>query len=168
MFYCFSFTDYISSSFSLHHLELSRLLCFLAETNLLVEKSQSTEIVINKDTKFNIPCNFREESSHESQFQVTWFWHKDAEIEKPKAIFTAYRNSTLQSSFEKGELIFDHPEESKFSLTVLKPSPEHSGLYFCEVEQWLQSLPEKWRTVSKKRSEDFNVTVLGDGKHSLI
>ncbi|RVE57916.1 hypothetical protein OJAV_G00203950 [Oryzias javanicus] len=132
------------------------------KTNLSVKTSKSTELSINRNTEFTIHCNFTQQSRHESQFQVTWFWLKGTENEK--AIFTAYRNSTLQSSFKEADLIFDHPEENKFSLTVLRPGPEHSGLYFCEVEQWLQSLPQEWRTVSKERSENLNVTVLGEGE----
>lgn len=142
--------------------------CFLAETHLLIETRQLKELNISRDKDFTIPCHLTKQASNESQFQVTWFWQEDTESDMRKAIFTVYRNSTLQSSFEEVDLRFSHPGESIFSLTVLKPSPQHSGLYFCEVEEWLPSLPQEWRRVTTATSEKLNVTVTGEGKDSLM
>lgn len=143
-------------------------MCFLAETHLSIETRQLKELNISKDKDFTIPCHLMKQASNESQFQVTWFWQEDTESDMRKAIFTVYRNSTLQSSFEEVDLRFSHPGESIFSLTVLKPSPQHSGLYFCEVEEWLPSLPQEWRRVTTATSEKLNVTVTGEGKDSLM
>uniref|UniRef100_A0A3P9L5A6 Zgc:91849 n=1 Tax=Oryzias latipes TaxID=8090 RepID=A0A3P9L5A6_ORYLA len=134
------------------------------KTHLLIETRQLKELNISRDKDFTIPCHLTKQASNESQFQVTWFWQEDTESDMRKAIFTVYRNSTLQSSFEEVDLRFSHPGESIFSLTVLKPSPQHSGLYFCEVEEWLPSLPQEWRRVTTATSEKLNVTVTGEGE----
>lgn len=120
---------------------------------------------INKSNikSFEVPCHITQQSSDEAQYQVTWFWQKDAEAKRP--IFTAYRNSTLQAGFRKGALRFDRPLQNKFILTVLEPGPADSGLYFCEVEEWLYSLSLGWRNVSTKKSGNLNVTVHTEGTH---
>uniref|UniRef100_A0A3P9HRM9 Ig-like domain-containing protein n=1 Tax=Oryzias latipes TaxID=8090 RepID=A0A3P9HRM9_ORYLA len=130
----------------------------LSMTTKVQISEQLKELNISRDKDFTIPCHLTKQASNESQFQVTWFWQEDTESDMRKAIFTVYRNSTLQSSFEEVDLRFSHPGESIFSLTVLKPSPQHSGLYFCEVEEWLPSLPQEWRRVTTATSEKLNVT----------
>ncbi|KAM3862012.1 immunoglobulin superfamily member 3-like [Diretmus argenteus] len=113
--------------------------------------------------EFTIPCNIAAQSSPSSEFQVTWFWQKETGIER-HPIFTAFRNSTLQDRSGKGErLRFDHPVPNCFNLTVFKPSPEDSGLYFCEVEEWLPSLSQGWRKMAVEKSGDLTVTVYLEG-----
>uniref|UniRef100_A0A669D5Q8 Ig-like domain-containing protein n=1 Tax=Oreochromis niloticus TaxID=8128 RepID=A0A669D5Q8_ORENI len=92
------------------------------------------------------------------------------EIEtKQRPIFTVYRNSTLQDRFgENVRLKYDHPDPSQFSLTFLNPGPENSGLYFCEVEEWLPSLSRGWRKVAVEKSGHFNVSVLTEGRTYII
>uniref|UniRef100_A0A8C7YHF9 Ig-like domain-containing protein n=1 Tax=Oryzias sinensis TaxID=183150 RepID=A0A8C7YHF9_9TELE len=147
---------------------------FLAETHLLIETRQLKELNISRDKDFTIPCHLTKQTSNESQFQVTWFWQEDTESDMRKAIFTVYRNSTLQSSFEEVDLRFSHPGESIFSLTVLKPSPQHSGLYFCEVEEWLPSLPQEWRRVTTNLYSYFTKTKflsafpVGEKEHTVM
>uniref|UniRef100_A0A8C2ZRV7 Immunoglobulin superfamily, member 3-like n=1 Tax=Cyclopterus lumpus TaxID=8103 RepID=A0A8C2ZRV7_CYCLU len=70
-----------------------------------------------------------------------------------RPIFTAYRNSTLQDRLGKGDqLRFRRPLRDQFSLTVIQPSPEESGLYFCEVEEWLPSPSHGWRKLAVEKS----------------
>uniref|UniRef100_A0A8C6L9T5 Immunoglobulin superfamily, member 3-like n=1 Tax=Nothobranchius furzeri TaxID=105023 RepID=A0A8C6L9T5_NOTFU len=111
-----------------------------------------------------IPCNIAQHTSSESQFQVTWFWQKDAETEQ-RPIFTAYRNSTFKGGHEN--VRFSHPLPHQFTLTILNTGPKDSGLYFCEVEEWLHSLTQGWRRAVVKKSGNLNVTVLSEGKHPL-
>uniref|UniRef100_A0A668SJF3 Ig-like domain-containing protein n=1 Tax=Oreochromis aureus TaxID=47969 RepID=A0A668SJF3_OREAU len=136
------------------------------ENNLSIPKEEvSRNISRNQD--LTISCNINKQSSHESKFQVTWFWKKEIET-KQRPIFTVYRNSTLQHRFEENvRLRYDHPDPSQFSLTFLNPGPENSGLYFCEVEEWLPSLSRGWRKVAVEKSGHFNVSVLTEGRHVL-
>uniref|UniRef100_A0A668SJU3 Ig-like domain-containing protein n=1 Tax=Oreochromis aureus TaxID=47969 RepID=A0A668SJU3_OREAU len=95
-----------------------------------------------------------------------WFWGGIGLYEL--RILVIYRNSTLQHRFEENvRLRYDHPDPSQFSLTFLNPGPENSGLYFCEVEEWLPSLSRGWRKVAVEKSGHFNVSVLTEGRHVL-
>ncbi|XP_071331872.1 immunoglobulin superfamily member 3-like [Trachinotus anak] len=121
---------------------------------------------VSTSQDFTIPCNIAIQSSSESQFQVTWFSQKETET-KQRPIFTAYRNATLQDRFGKGDqLRFGHPLPNQFSLTVPRAGPEDSGLYFCEVEEWLPSLFQGWRKFAVEKSEYMTVNVYADGEPS--
>lgn len=120
---------------------------------------------------FTVPCNIKNQSSSASEFQVTWFWHKEKET-KPRPLFTSYRNSTLQDRSGKVyQLRFDHPLPNQFNLTVLSPNPSQSGLYFCEVEEWVPSLPHGWRKLAVEKSKYLTVNVHADagaGRNSAV
>uniref|UniRef100_A0A3Q4GM00 Ig-like domain-containing protein n=1 Tax=Neolamprologus brichardi TaxID=32507 RepID=A0A3Q4GM00_NEOBR len=141
-------------------------LSFFTENNLSVSK-EDTAMNISRNQDFTIPCNINKQSSHESKFQVTWFWQKEIET-KQRPIFTVYRNSIQQHRFgENVRLRYDHPDPSQFSLTFSSPGPDNSGLYFCEVEEWLPSLSRGWRKVAVEKSGHLNVSVLTEGRHVL-
>ncbi|XP_067373295.1 immunoglobulin superfamily member 3-like isoform X2 [Channa argus] len=124
------------------------------------------ELELNVSRDFSIPCPINEQSSNESEFQVTWFWQKTKET-KHRPIFTSYRNSTLQDRFGKDyQLRFEHPLPNQFQLTLLKPDSENSGIYFCEVEEWLPSLSHGWRKIAVEKSQNLTVNVQTDGTRS--
>uniref|UniRef100_A0AAX7VIG1 Ig-like domain-containing protein n=1 Tax=Astatotilapia calliptera TaxID=8154 RepID=A0AAX7VIG1_ASTCA len=132
-----------------------------------LDNEKDTAMNISRNQDFTFPCNINKQSSNESKFQVTWFWQKEIET-KQRPIFTVYRNSTLEDRFgENVRLRYDHPDPSQFSLTFLNPGPDNSGLYFCEVEEWLPSLSRGWRKVAVEKSGHFNVSVLTEGRHVL-
>uniref|UniRef100_A0A671WB96 Immunoglobulin superfamily, member 3-like n=1 Tax=Sparus aurata TaxID=8175 RepID=A0A671WB96_SPAAU len=128
------------------------------ENNLSIEKN---ELELNRSTTqdFTIPCHITNQSSSDSEFQVIWFRQKVAET-KHLPIFTAYRDATLQDRSGMGDrLRFSHPLPNQFSLTVSKPGREDSGLYFCEVEEWIPSLSHGWRRVAVEKSGNLTVYV---------
>ncbi|XP_022059441.2 immunoglobulin superfamily member 3-like [Acanthochromis polyacanthus] len=134
-----------------------------AEKSLSIVKEE-VEFNLSKSEDLTIPCQISKQSSNESRFQVTWFWQKETET-KQSPIFTAYRNSTLQDRFGKDvRLRFSHPLPGQFSLTVLMTGPENSGLYFCEVEEWLPSLDHGWRRIAVERSGNLIVSINTEGK----
>ncbi|KAK5861089.1 hypothetical protein PBY51_022509 [Eleginops maclovinus] len=134
----------------------------VAENNLSVE-AEELELNRTRSQDFTIPCYITKQSSNESEFQVTWFWQKKSETEQ-HPIFTTYRNSTLQDRLGKQDkLKFGHPLPKQFSLTVSKINPEDSGLYFCEVEEWLLSLSLGWRKVAVEKSGYLTVNVYEGG-----
>nr|XP_014264516.2 immunoglobulin superfamily member 3 [Maylandia zebra] len=139
----------------------------VTENNLSVSK-KDTAMNISRNQDFTFPCNINKQSSNESKFQVTWFWQKEIET-KQRPIFTVYRNSILQHRFgENVRLRYDHPDPSQFSLTFLNPGPDNSGLYFCEVEEWLPSLSRGWRKVAVEKSGHFNVSVRTEGDANAV
>ncbi|XP_041857529.1 immunoglobulin superfamily member 3-like isoform X2 [Melanotaenia boesemani] len=136
----------------------------LAEPNLFLEKKE-VPLNVSKTDHFSISCIITRQSSNESKFQVTWFWHKDTQT-KQQPIFTAYTNSTLQTKLKDGVLSFGHPLPGQYILTVLKP--EDSGMYFCEVEEWLPSLTHGWRKVAMDKSGNLAVTVFSKEEYGAI
>ncbi|XP_062259410.1 immunoglobulin superfamily member 3-like [Platichthys flesus] len=139
----------------------------VAEKNLSVVKDER-ELNVSRSGDFAIPCHVTDQSSGESEFQVTWFWQKETGIQK-QPIFVAYRNATLQDMLVEGhQLRFGHPALNQFSLTVSKPAPENSGLYFCEVEEWLPSLSRGWRKVAVETSGHLTVNVFTEGEVAFV
>ncbi|XP_034549224.1 immunoglobulin superfamily member 2-like [Notolabrus celidotus] len=154
----------------------SSLLPVSKTTNLTVVDSERKlsisrkdgELNVSRSENFTVPCHITEQSSNKSEFQVTWFWGNKTE-NKQRAVFTAYRNATLHDWLKKGDqLRFGHPLPNQFSLTVLKPGPEDGGLYFCEVEEWIQSLSHGWRKVTKEQSGILTIYVHEDGNASAV
>ncbi|XP_034740484.1 immunoglobulin superfamily member 3-like [Etheostoma cragini] len=139
----------------------------VAEKKLSIGK-EIKELNVSRSQDFTIPCHINKQSSSESEFQVTWFWQKETKTEQ-HPLFITYRNSTLQDRFRKGDqLRFGHPLPNQFSLTVLKPSPVESGLYFCEVEEWLPSLSHGWMKVAVDRSGYLTVNVYAEGDDNAV
>nr|XP_029138245.1 immunoglobulin superfamily member 3-like isoform X2 [Labrus bergylta] len=140
-------------------------------TNLTVMEPEHKLSVLKEDLELNmsvsqdftIPCHITKQSSDQSGFQVTWFLQKETEM-KPRPVFTSYRNSTLQDRLGNGkQLIYSHPLPNQFSLTVMKSEAEDSGRYFCEVEEWLPSLSQRWRKVATNKSGILTVNVYPEG-----
>ncbi|XP_035459820.2 immunoglobulin superfamily member 3 [Scophthalmus maximus] len=135
----------------------------VAEKNLSIVKDE-VELNVSSSQDFPVPCHIARQSSSESKFQVTWIWQKETET-KQRPIFVWHRNGTLQDRLGEGEqLRFSHPLPNQFSVTVLKPGPENSGLYFCEVEEWLPSLSHGWRMVAVDTSGHLTVNVHSEGE----
>lgn len=119
---------------------------------------------VSASQDFTVPCHITRQSRADSEFQVTWFFQEGTK-HKQEPLFKAYRNSTLQ--FLSGdELRFRRPSRQNFSLTLVKLGPKNSGLYFCEVEEWLPSLSRGWWNVAAQRSGIYNISVYNDGKHA--
>lgn len=139
---------------------------FPTERKLSVLKKDG-ELNVSTSQNFTLPCNITKQSSNKSEFQVTWFWwNKTENIQRP--IFTAYRNSTLQDRLQKGDQArFGRPLPNQFSLTVLNPSVVDTGLYFCEVEEWIQSLSHGWRKLTTEKSGILTVNVHDNGKNII-
>uniref|UniRef100_A0A3Q2QWA7 Immunoglobulin superfamily member 2 n=1 Tax=Fundulus heteroclitus TaxID=8078 RepID=A0A3Q2QWA7_FUNHE len=133
------------------------------DTNLSIDKKE-LEVNVSIAEDFSIPCIITEQSSNESQFQVTWFWQKGAEA---KPIYTAYRNSTLQPSTENIAVRYGHPLPGQFDLKV-KTDAENSGVYFCEVEEWLYSHPYGWRKLAVEKSGNLTVNVDAEGRVNAL
>ncbi|XP_014845958.1 PREDICTED: immunoglobulin superfamily member 3-like isoform X1 [Poecilia mexicana] len=129
------------------------------EKKLSVGKEEA-EMNISIAEDFSIPCHITQQSSNESQFQVTWFRQQGTE---DKTIFTVYRNSTLKASDKNAVVRYDHPSPRQFDLTVLKSNAEDSGMYFCEVEEWIHAPGDGWQKHAVEKSGNLNVTVAAEG-----
>uniref|UniRef100_A0A674PLU8 Ig-like domain-containing protein n=1 Tax=Takifugu rubripes TaxID=31033 RepID=A0A674PLU8_TAKRU len=125
----------------------------LTVTSVALQVRQSF-IITSQD--FTVLCHITQQSSADSEFQVTWFWQEKSAENQRRPIFTAYRNSTLQAFEKSDQLRFSRPLHNNYSLTVSKAAP---GMYFCEVEEWLPSLSHGWRKIATQRSGHWTVDI---------
>ncbi|XP_076025987.1 immunoglobulin superfamily member 3-like [Genypterus blacodes] len=134
----------------------------VTEHNLSIA-NEDMELNLTRPQEVTIPCLITAGSSRESQFQVSWFWQKEAESER-HTLFVAYRNSTLQNRFGKSDrLRFTHPNPHSFNLTIIEPVPADGGLYSCEVEEWVPSVSQGWRKVAVEMSGYSTLIVNTEG-----
>lgn len=127
---------------------------------------EEVELNVSASQDFTVPCQITRQSSAGSEFQVKWFFQKDTKFEQ-EPIFKVGWNSTLQL-WSDDELRFSRPSPEQFNLMLLKLGPEKSGLYFCEVEEWVPSLSHGWRKVAVERSGNYSISIYTEGKHALI
>uniref|UniRef100_A0A8C6U6M4 Ig-like domain-containing protein n=1 Tax=Neogobius melanostomus TaxID=47308 RepID=A0A8C6U6M4_9GOBI len=135
----------------------------------LFSEVNNTEFNISTAQSLTIPCTISAQSSHRSEFQITWLWQKDNGT-KQRPLFTAYRNSTLQywSGKNDEQLRFNHPLPNQFILTMPTPSPADSGMYFCEVEEWVPTPSRGWRKVGVETSGYVTAHVYMEGKKIVV
>uniref|UniRef100_A0A674MGH2 Ig-like domain-containing protein n=1 Tax=Takifugu rubripes TaxID=31033 RepID=A0A674MGH2_TAKRU len=126
------------------------------ENDLHVYPKQQSLVNVSTSQDFTVLCHITQQSSADSEFQVTWFWQEKSAENQRRPIFTAYRNSTLQAFEKSDQLRFSRPLHNNYSLTVSKAAP---GMYFCEVEEWLPSLSHGWRKIATQRSGHWTVDI---------
>lgn len=122
---------------------------------------EEVELNVSASQDFTVPCQITRQSSAGSEFQVKWFFQKDTKF-KQEPIFKVGWNSTLQL-WSDDELRFSRPSPEQFNLMLLKLGPEKSGLYFCEVEEWVPSLSHGWRKVAVERSGNYSISIYTEG-----
>lgn len=139
--------------------------CFLIGVNLTLLQ-EDVEVNVSTSQDFTVLCHITQQSSADSEFQVTWFWQEKSAENQRRAIFTAYRNATLQAFEKSDQLRFSRPLHNNYSLTVSKAAPQDAGVYFCEVEEWLPSPSHGWRKMATQRSGRWTVDI-GPTVHPL-
>ncbi|XP_061925090.1 immunoglobulin superfamily member 3-like isoform X1 [Entelurus aequoreus] len=141
----------------------------VTDNNLSIIQKE-LEFNVSTEQNFTIPCHVGSRSSQESKFQVTWFWQEESHSTR-YPLFTSYRNSTLHDRAGWGERlrrIFGHDSPNHFALTVSKPTLAESGLYSCEVQEWLPTLSHGWRKVGVENSGYSTVTVYSQGQNDPL
>lgn len=124
---------------------------------------KDAEVNVSTFQEFTVLCHITQQSSQESHFQVMWFRH-DALTGNKRLIFASYRNATLQAFERSDQLRFSRPLHNNYSLTVSKLALADTGVYFCEVEEWLLSLSHGWRKVATQMSGNLTVNVFPAGQ----
>lgn len=122
------------------------------------------ELNVSTSQEFTVPCHITNQSSKESEFQVTWFRQEALTGNKRQLIFLSYRNSTLQAFEKSDQLRFNRPLHKNYSLTVSKLAHADTGVYFCEVEEWLPSPSHGWRKIATQKSGYLTVNVFLQGQ----
>lgn len=132
------------------------------ESNLRVLKRNHHLNLTAMPATFNVSCDITSRTSQSSELQVTWYWRTAAEgeLKRPLPFFRAHRNLTLQDLTGRGpRLRFGRPSPSLYTLAVTMATPSDSGVYHCEVEEWLQSPSLTWRRVAQGTSGNLSVHI---------
>ncbi|KAI2647550.1 Immunoglobulin superfamily member 3 [Labeo rohita] len=129
----------------------------LIEDKLHVDKENRTLNITNLQTGFTIDCVIKSRSSDASMFEVTW--SKGQRNEQPVIIFSASHDGILHSAISDKDLVFGHPSAMHYMLTVPNVNPTDTGLYHCQVAEWIQTAENKWRKIGDKKSGELSVHV---------
>ncbi|XP_003199212.4 immunoglobulin superfamily member 2 isoform X1 [Danio rerio] len=129
----------------------------LIENKLSVRKEDQSRSVTNLQEGFTIDCIIDSRSSDASVFEVTW--SKGLENERPIIIFNASRDGTLHSAINDKDLVFKRPGAKQYMLTVPNTNLADSGLYHCQVVEWIQTAANKWRRIGEDKSGQLSIQV---------
>ncbi|XP_052422278.1 immunoglobulin superfamily member 2 isoform X2 [Carassius gibelio] len=129
----------------------------LIENKLQVNKEEKSLTITNLQAGFTIDCVIKSRSSDTSVFEVTW--SRGLINERPVIIFNASRDGTLHSAIDDKELVFGRPSAMRYKLTVPNVKPTDTGLYHCQVVEWIQTAANKWRSIGQDISGKISVHV---------
>lgn len=90
-------------------------------------------------------------------FEVTW--SRGLRNERPVIIFNASRDGTLHSAIDDKDLVFGRPSAMHYKLKVPNVNPTDTGLYHCQVVEWIQTAASKWRSIGQDMSGKISVHV---------
>uniref|UniRef100_A0A8C1BQK2 Ig-like domain-containing protein n=1 Tax=Cyprinus carpio carpio TaxID=630221 RepID=A0A8C1BQK2_CYPCA len=129
----------------------------LIENKLHVNKEEKSLTITNLQTEFTIDCVIKSRSSDASVFEVTW--SRGLRNERPVIIFNASRDGTLHSAIDDKDLVFGRPSAMHYKLKVPNVNPTDTGLYHCQVVEWIQTAASKWRSIGQDMSGKISVHV---------
>ncbi|KAL1268258.1 hypothetical protein QQF64_033621, partial [Cirrhinus molitorella] len=129
----------------------------LLQNKLNVDKENRILNITNVQTGFTIDCVIKSRSSDASVFEVTW--SKGQRNEQPVVIFSVSREGILHSAIDDKDLVFGHPSAMHYKLTVPNVNPTDTGLYHCQVAEWIQTAENKWRKIGEEKSGELSIHV---------
>uniref|UniRef100_A0A671R4W6 Immunoglobulin superfamily member 3-like n=1 Tax=Sinocyclocheilus anshuiensis TaxID=1608454 RepID=A0A671R4W6_9TELE len=148
--------DPLGDWYSLKKMSVSKeLVVKEKENNLHVHKEEQSLNISNLQAGFTIDCVIESRSSDASVFEVTW--SRGQRNEGPVIIFNASRHGTLHSAIDDKDLVFGHPSAMHYKLTVPNVNPTDTGLYHCQVVEWIQTAANKWRKIGEDMSGKISV-----------
>ncbi|KAK7153584.1 hypothetical protein R3I94_007082 [Phoxinus phoxinus] len=129
----------------------------LIENNLHVHKEDQSLNITNLQEGVTVDCTIDSRSSDVSVFEVTW--SRGQRNDRPIIIFNASRDGTLHSAVDDKDLVFRRPSAMHYKLTVPNINPTDTGLYYCQVVEWIQTAANKWRRIGEDKSGELSVHV---------
>lgn len=113
--------------------------------------------ITNLQEGVTVDCIIDSRSSDVSVFEVTW--SRGQRNERPIIIFNASRDGTLHSAIDDKDLVFRRPSAMHYKLSVPNINPTDTGLYYCQVAEWIQTAANKWRRIGEDKSGELSVHV---------
>ncbi|XP_020372995.2 immunoglobulin superfamily member 3 [Rhincodon typus] len=129
-----------------------------ADANLQISNNNTT-LSSNENAAVELECQIINQTQRQSQFSVTWYFQDDNPNTKETALLKTDRNNILQYF---GDLQIDPQKMMKFQsvkassntykLIIQKAAQSDSGVYFCDVEEWVSSTQNEWVIQGHARS----------------
>ncbi|XP_041067852.1 immunoglobulin superfamily member 3-like [Carcharodon carcharias] len=130
-----------------------------ADVNLQLGNNNLT-ISSSEDAVVELECHIINQTQTQSQFSVTWsFQNKESPNAKERALLKTDQNNVLQYY---GDLLTDPQRKMKFQsvkassntykLIIQRAAVSDSGVYFCNVEEWVSSPQNEWVIQGHARS----------------
>ncbi|XP_007894046.2 immunoglobulin superfamily member 3 isoform X1 [Callorhinchus milii] len=142
---------------------LTKLEVQAPESRLQVYKTEVSISVQSKEL-FHLHCNITSQTKDDSQFAVSWFTLKanqGAHEKKNQEVLKINHNSVFEYGAEgmKDRLQLERLSNRLYSLTVHNANTGDSGIYYCDVEEWIQSVNNTWYKLGEAQSGLAMVTV---------
>ncbi|XP_069745324.1 immunoglobulin superfamily member 3-like isoform X2 [Narcine bancroftii] len=114
---------------------------------------------ISEDAAFELECLIINQTQAQSQFSVTWYFQNEVDPKAPwKKLLQSDRNNilkyygSLQTNSQKLKFQSAKVSNNNYKLMVQNAAPSDSGIYFCEVEEWVLSSQNQWALQGSNRS----------------
>ncbi|XP_060689576.1 immunoglobulin superfamily member 3 [Hemiscyllium ocellatum] len=146
-----------------------------ADVNLQLSNNNVT-LLGNENAAVELECQIINQTQRQSQFSVTWYFQNaDNPDTKETALLKTDQNNILQYF---GDLPIDPQKMMKFQniktssntykLIIQKVVRSDSGVYFCDVEEWVSAPQDEWVIQGHARSGStvLQVQIPGATLHS--
>ncbi|XP_040913926.1 immunoglobulin superfamily member 3-like isoform X2 [Toxotes jaculatrix] len=130
------------------------------ESNLILTSFPNLTRNINTDVQIN--CSVTSKHFASTRYAVTWFHQQSAEN---KTIVSSDRDAleTYGTLSNRQRISMRRTKGPSFELTIRQAQLSDSGLYICEVVEWLQDPRGTWYQLSQV-SKITNLTVIESGE----
>ncbi|XP_041115248.1 immunoglobulin superfamily member 3-like [Polyodon spathula] len=108
------------------------------ENKLQVLKTNTT-MIVHENKEFKVNCTFSNEVQSTSQFSVIWYYQNSSYAKK--TLLKVKHNSVFEFLGGDKELMkriqFYSPSVGTYTLVIQKADVGDSGIYFCQVDEWI-------------------------------
>ncbi|XP_034779672.2 immunoglobulin superfamily member 3-like isoform X1 [Acipenser ruthenus] len=130
------------------------------ENKLQVSKTNAT-MIVHENKEFEVNCTFSSEVQSASQFSVTWYYQNSSYTKKP--LLKLKHNSMFEFLGGDKELMkrmqFYSPSVGTYSLVIQKADVGDSGIYSCQVDEWIMNSKNQLHFQSSDVSGFTNVEI---------
>ncbi|XP_059824338.1 immunoglobulin superfamily member 3-like [Hypanus sabinus] len=136
------------------------------DANLQVFDENKT-VSITEGVVFELGCYIVNQTQAHSQFSVTWYFQNENDL-KPslKMLLQADRNNilqyhdSLQTDFQRLKFQSAKVSNKNYKLIIWNTAASDSGVYFCEVEEWILSPQNQWVSQGSDQSGKTTLHIL--------
>ncbi|XP_069800887.1 immunoglobulin superfamily member 2-like isoform X2 [Dendropsophus ebraccatus] len=128
--------------------------------------STALTLVAPEDSSLALPCHVVSSSVSGSIFSITW-WR--VLLSGHRLLFNAsHLGQIAYPSEEGGRLQYQRAEELTFQLRILRTHVADTGIYYCQVQEWVQGPRQGWYQIAQETGGNLSVTIQAAGISSPI